>query len=857
MKKLMKKASLVLSAVVVALCLTACDETAPVEPTIDWENLGVYAPVDQVTDTTKLAQGAKSYVAASYEEREKILGLLEQYAVENHLTGMTMYEDGGYVMYSEDVVKGTNTFIPGYGFGITTEGYIKNPLAFETVDAWKKYYHSYQTEDPKAINYMDDKGSVVGGLIGYTSASYWTTQMNANKDGYEWVPELAVSNRPIAVNPDNNGLATTYKLEVKVGSDAKYGTNTANSTLSKYNGQEVKLEDYITPYKIYYTQAYGMARGSEKLTGAGSIAGSANYYNKSKDGFNEELWSEIGIKSYVEDGKSYLEFTFNVPCNTFYAMYYLSSGMFQPVPAEFIEDLGKASKGAEGTFADGVAAWGKFTDNGLSIVDTWLATGPYVVEAWEKDVQIVFGKNDNYTHGGADRYKMEGVHMRIIAAALTDSLAIFNEFMAGHLHSCGLPKDKLNEYKSDPRTTTTVGDSTFKLNFNTASQEYWIYLFGENGTITQTAKEDYWVCEPAMQNENFLNGLSYAFDRKTLATTLGRTPSSNYFGSSYLSDPENGVMYNDTQTHKDVMNALMSGTDGYGYNLEKARASFKKASEELIASGAYKAGDTFTIEMAWMEQTDIDDFGAIAQNWEDAFNSCGGELKLKVNHWVGQTWSDVYYVKMLLGQYDIGFGSISGNTLNPLNFMEVLKSDNSSGFTLNWGADTSVISEDLFYDGVYWSYDGLWQAADTGAYFENGKVVSAFSAPQVIDVTDANTFKTNEDGSVTFTIPVSIAEVDGVEITMDDAVIFGYIGEGPDYAEDSCGEGKVSITKDEEGKSYVVCTFSADLYTKYSAAVNELGRLGIDLYYTQTTLGVGASSFSSVFFTWPSAEAAE
>ena len=221
MKKLMKKASLVLSAVVVALCLTACDETAPVEPTIDWENLGVYAPVDQVTDTTKLAQGAKSYVAASYEEREKILGLLEQYAVENHLTGMTMYENGGYVMYSEDVVKGTNTYIPGYGFGITTEGYIKNPLAFETVDAWKKYYHSYQTEDPKAINYMDDKGSVVGGLIGYTSASYWTTQMNANKDGYEWVPELAVSNRPIAVNPDNNGLATTYKLEVKVGSDAK------------------------------------------------------------------------------------------------------------------------------------------------------------------------------------------------------------------------------------------------------------------------------------------------------------------------------------------------------------------------------------------------------------------------------------------------------------------------------------------------------------------------------------------------------------------------------------------------------------------------------------------------------------
>ena len=74
---------------------------------------------------------------------------------------------------------------------------------------------------------------------------------------------------------------------------------------------------------------------------------------------------------------------------------------------------------------------------------------------------------------------------------------------------------------------------------------------------------------------------------------------------------------------------------------------------------------------------------------------------------------------MRSGMFDLGFGSISGMTSDPLGFMEVLKSDNSSGFTLNYGMDTSTIAEDgsnaIIYDGKTWSFDGLWAAAKTGA----------------------------------------------------------------------------------------------------------------------------------------------
>ena len=57
--------------------------------------------------------------------------------------------------------------------------------------------------------------------------------------------------------------------------------------------------------------------------------------------------------------------------------------------------------------------------------------------------------------------------------------------------------------------------------------------------------------------------------------------------------------------------------------------------------------------------------------------------------------------------------------LDPLGFMEVLKSDNTSGFTLNWGPDTSSMEEDkIIYDGKEWSFDGLWTAATKGAIVE-------------------------------------------------------------------------------------------------------------------------------------------
>ena len=291
-----------------------------------------------VVDPT-LADGAYSYAYASGEERTEILGKLEKFAVESKLTGLTLYGDGGYVLYNPSVVKGTNNYVPGFGFGILSSGSLNADLEGETNANWKRYYHTFETSDPQNLNYMDDKGAVVGDLIGYVSAGYYTTYLNAEGNGYDWVGDLATNDRPIPIdqNPDT-GMASKYKIPVKVGSQLKYST--LSSKYASFNNREVALEDYITPYKIYYTKAYGLARSAENLTGSSSIKGSSAYYEKSEEGFNAEAWANIGIGTLVEGGQSFITFEFNQACTPFYAMYYLSSSMFAPVPEDFIKAIG-------------------------------------------------------------------------------------------------------------------------------------------------------------------------------------------------------------------------------------------------------------------------------------------------------------------------------------------------------------------------------------------------------------------------------------------------------------------------------------------------------------------------------------
>lgn len=787
-----------------------------------------------VTSTSSLANGGKNFTSRSggeaLKERAEILGQLESYAVNSHLTGITLFENGGYVKYSSRLDIPAREYITGYGFGILSEGDITEDLPNVASNyEYKRYYHSAQTSNPGKINAMDDTGSQVSDLSSYVTSAYWGTKMDSLKTGYEWYPVLAKdtvngkpNNRPIPVYEEGKenqlNLYNKWRVYVKTGADGlKYRTN--GLFKNDWDNKNVEIEDYEFSIKMLLTGASQLVRGAE-MAGDMSygIKGAQSFYNRTKgDDVSQEFinktWNdmkangELGFSYNKEE--SYLEFELLTEIDDFTAMYTLSSNLYTPLPEEFVTMLGG------GKFTAGAKVYGEAKENfmnggtkvTLSPNDTTLSLGAYYLEKWT-DEFITFKQNDTWVERVTypERYKIKGIKITTYKDAQEDQDALYRAFYADALDSCGVPTLHIKEEKNGAKITnagkptitkTTKGDSTFKLNVNSCTQERWDELFGKNGKICVTSESEKYQCKPWMSNDNFLNGLYWSINRKVFAENRGVQPSINYFSNAYLDDPENGHSYNETDAHKNAVaklhNVDKDGNDDYGYNLDIAISYFKRAYSELRAANKIKDGTKskptiIKIQINWMYQNDITEYGnEIKKYFEDAFNDdevCGGKVKLEVEQPnPSSDWQAVYNEIMAKGQFDLAFGAISGNTYDPLNFLEVLRSDNSSGFTLNWGPDTSVVDEKrpLIYKGEKYSFDALWQSADRGCVVEDGKAVSSIKNCYLGTPKDAAGNATNEFyKGFTVEIPMEFVNVKDVELDVSKVTLF--IANGNAYA---------------------------------------------------------------------------
>ena len=784
-----------------------------------------------VTDANP-ADGGFNYASASGKDaitkRTEILGALEKNAMDNHLTGITLFENGGYVKYNSRVNLPTTTYITGFGFGLLSEGSLKEPMAAEPTAAYKMYLHTASSSDPHMINARNNDGSQVSDLEGYITSSYWGTKMNDTKDGYVWYPVLAKDkikidgveqefNRPIPVfngaevkpNEDPNplGLYSTWRVYVKTGEDGlKYRYSGSPWEGVNYDNRPVDIADYEFAYRNLLTGSHGLCRGSQIASDQTyGIVGAQRYYNNtnSKDLTDEKAlntWNnmkangQLGIATGKDDVNGYyIQLTLLNPIDRFTAMYTLSSNLYSPIPEDFIRALGYKAGTPEdeiGFVRDGSSRYGTFNDNSSvaaahqnKIEDSVLSVGPYMLEKWEKDIQIVYKRNTDWQEPG--RYNIEGIHMRIIRAAQQSPTAIYDRFTQVHdLDSCGIPTQYIDVEVGQPDVFQTKGDSTFKLNVNSCTQEMWDSL---NKKLWKHSDSDRYIVKPWMSNDNFLNGLFYSINRKDFAEKRGSQPSINYFSDSYLSDPENGVSYNETDAHKNAIAAYQTydakGNPTYGYSKDRAVSCFKAAVKELVAQGKLKYGskanpNVITINIWWMYQSDIKQYGEdIEKYFTDAFNDpdvSGGTIKLELDQQAVTVWDKVYTDHLQVGKFDLGFGAISGNTYNPLNFLEVLKSDNSSTFTLNWGTDTSKISKTkpLIYDDKMWSFDALWSVADHGGIVKEGAVSKTVEKSYL----EAEINKFYEGGKFEVRTKFIDAEAADLDITRIQVYVYGFGG---------------------------------------------------------------------------------
>ena len=838
-----------------------------------------------ITDATP-ANGGYNFASLAGEEaintRTEILGQLEKYAMDNHLTGITLFENGGYVKYSSRVTLPTTNYITGYGFGLLSEGSVDGDLEKEENPNYKQYLHSATSSDPKMINARNDTGSQVSDLEGYITSSFWGTKLNSTKDQYVWYPVLAKDkvkfdgvesdfSRPIPVynnaevkpgtDPNPLGLYKTWRIYVKTGASdhIQYRYNGA-SWGTDFDKRNVALEDYEFAYRLLLTGSHNLKRGPE-MAGDQTygIIGAQAYNTRTKNSSDEEaktLWDsmkasgQLGIQTGNDPTNGeYIQLTILNAIDRFTAMYTFSSNLLSPIPEDFIRTIGS------GSVKDGAPLYGTFNNNESApaghrdrIIDYSLSVGPYMLEEWVKNQTIVFKKNADWNEEG--RYNIKGIKLLVIDAS-TDSDAIYKQFNAGLIDSCGIPTKHIKEEMGQPRVYKTRGDSTFKLNVNSCTQETWNDLFGPQGKINKNSN---WTVKPWMSNDNFLTGLFYSIDRKTFADNRGVQPSINYFSDAYLNDPENGKSYNDSDAHKQAVAAYETknskGESTYGYSKDKAILAFKAAVKELVADGALIKGTQsnptkINIHIKWMYQTDIKEYGEeIKGYFESAFNDprvSGGTVVLNVTQDAVTNWQDVYNEYLMKGQFDLGFGAISGNTYNPLNFLQVLKSDNESGFTLNWGTDTSKVTKNkpLIYDDKMWSFDALWAVADHGGIVENGENIKPVKK-SFLSYTSNNFYN-----GTTFWVPTTFfadpEETVKFEVTRVSLYVVGSGNIDLEFTVDEDGDLKVVLTnaKAQEINSEIRRVFKLDdpekekQFDETPFIIDNYGRYWtIEVYYT-------------------------
>lgn len=784
------------------------------DPTSSWIDDGSSSTEESSSSAQNYtrASGTINFTGLDTENKSELLGELESYALKHHLAGIPLYDDAGIELFSPRITLKSDTYITNYGFGVGESTlnpngamYNGNTFAENLSDGYPQYFHGYATEDSGTYNYWNSSGSDVSAKSSMITAGYFEVEMDTSTStGYKWTNLLAKTERPIRLTPtretatdsSGNQVALTpgdltannyyteeavedyvsgttsqyWRIYINTGADEtddvkyRYSTTSSftDSSGSSFNGRLIEAEDYLTPFKAMLDNR--LSRYSGLIADSSGFVGAYDY--AAAGDTSDDAWDSVGIQlgSRVDENGDtlyFLDFTFITPLTQFYAMYNTASGLYSPIPEDFVDACGGAANyGKIGTSSDP-------TKN----CDYLISCGPYVVTSWESSKNTVYQKNATYCNASTINY--EGYAEKVYE----NEEAAFQDFLNGLLDEVTVPSKYISQYSNDAYAHKTLASTTIKANVNSCTEEEWEYYFGTNGTIYPHTLQEYWDVKPIMSNDDFLNGVFFCINRAELAAKNGRNPAVGYLSSAYMIDPENDVAYRDTDAGKAAL-ADYTSVNEYAYSTSLATQLFKRAAAQLIADGDYEEDTEITLTYLYRVQDTIDLIGDMIKGYiENTFNAACAEYGLTLvieNKVAGSSYTDCYTM-MDQGEYDFGEGAISGNVLNPLEFMSVIcTNDKSQGFCVNWGERTDQVSDsdpclfpldptDPNSEEVAWSYDALYDAANGAAIVDNGVtldpidgyVVGDNSATYVhSESADETTFSTSylDDGYCAYTL---------------------------------------------------------------------------------------------------------
>jgi hypothetical protein len=665
--------------------------------------------------------GLYDFKFASTELRHTLMAAAEKYLMNNMYAGVPLFASGSFNLYSSRLQLPVEEFVAVMGYGTTFATMSADDSSVlmddgEYGNAGEYTYRTYISTNPGTFNQWLYDTSTDSTLMGDYYGAPYAYVFNADKTGYEVVaelaaddptPTLALTDTLDATRPEtkvtDTGKTVALKWTMPIADDLEwmfhpdtitdYGTEL---TAENADYADITAKDFYDTYLLALEEGWfrAISGGGDFINSSQSIVGANDYYLDP----NATTKAALGIE--LDETNNAIIFTFEDYQSEWNVKYWLASFVMSPVCVELFNVLEDAGE--------------DFGTDEMSVA----YTGPYYVSYFEEDKVIRMTENENYPH---DWYNFTGVSYSLIE----DPEIAFAEFNAGKLEGIALPTAKFEDYKDHPGLKQVPGATTYRVMINGA---------GDVETLRAIFPDSTWIPEPILANQDFKMAMFFSLDRKYLAEDVLKVRTSNMylFSNAYLVDAEKGVPYRQTDQGATVGEGLSPST--FGYNFDASQALFKKAVEAEIAAGNYTAGtanEYTVIEVEFNYFANSSSQVTMFEYIEDAFEAALVDdtnfvkVDLQGN---AKDFPDIYYDYMMVGEFDLSIGGISGSTLDAASFLDTYSSDNRSGFTLNWGIDTSVPEIMVTYTDAsdtevteLWSFDAIVSALNGEIYLVGGR----------------------------------------------------------------------------------------------------------------------------------------
>ena len=660
---------------------------------------GLSASVDRTVTVLGVpyADGTYNFKFADEETRNTFFGAAERYLMDTVKGGVPLFSNSGYTMYNTDRMDlPVDEAVPVLNWAPTFADFTEDDegLQIEPGVQGEPGNYTYRTalqNSPSTMHQWEYEDADSADMITLFQDSLYYFDLNDDADSWEVQPGLADGDPEGQDLSENEfGRDTGYVFEIPIREDLEWGYHEDTDTSGFPDGhEEITAHDFEDTYKKAMDEEWFRA-----WSGGGNFDNPAQRILNSREYREGEVeWDEVGIEA-IDDYT--LELEFEVEMDDWRVQYWLTSFVLSPINLDVYE-WAEEDGGAYGTQPEYVAAH-----------------GPFVLDYWEDDVVLRFSENENFHD--PDRHDFTHRIVRVIDG----NDVRFQEFLEGNLDAAAVPGESYEDYSDHEQIHFIPGATTFRLMINgTQTPE---------GQEEQFPGSDY-TPEPILGYDSFKQALYFGLDREYLArdVMITSTPNMYLFSEAYVVDPAgSGLAFRNTPEGETVGEGL--SPDTYGYNLDLARDLVEDAIEEAVADGFYEEGDTIEMDVFFFSGSATQEqMGAyIAEQINDEFGHEGYDIDFDVTA-TSQDFPAIYFDYMMVGEFDLSIGGISGSTLDAASFLDVFSSDNRGGFTLNFGIDTSQPDIEVTYemDGEevteLWSFDGIFEALVGEVEMVNGR----------------------------------------------------------------------------------------------------------------------------------------